>query len=127
MKPAKPVTPNIRRYCQTLDLKDDVILIEKYKYFHSKEGFWPEIGIFLKECGIENMEIYLYKTRLFTIMEVNDDYTQEKVKNLKEKHPKDAEWQSLMLTFQKLLPESTDDQRWISMEKVFDLSEHQQE
>ena len=115
----------IKRYCQTLDLKDDIILIEKYKYFHSKEGFWPEIGIFLKDCGIENMEIYLYKTRLFTIMEVNENSSQDKVQELKKKHPKDAEWQALMLTFQKLLPESTEDQRWIPMEKVFDLNEHQ--
>lgn len=114
------------RFCSTLDLKDDMVLIEKYKYFHSKEGFWPEVGIFIKECGIENMEVYLYRTRLFMIMEVNEDYSLEKVKHLKEKHPKDAEWQALMLTFQKLLPESTDDQRWISMEKIFDLKEHQE-
>lgn len=114
----------IKRYCHTLDLKDDIVLIEKYKFFHSKQGFWPEVGVFIKECGIENMEIYLYKTRLFMIVEVNEGFSQEKVQELKKKHPKDDEWEALMLTFQKLLPESTEDQRWIPMEKIFDFSEH---
>ena len=39
----------IRRFCQTLDLKDDIVLINKYKYYHSKDGFWPAIGVYLKE------------------------------------------------------------------------------
>ncbi len=116
----------IKRFCQTLDLKDDIILINKYRHYHSKEGFWPEIGVFLKACGIENMEIYIYRTRLFTIMEVNELYTKERLELLKAQHPKDAEWQALMLSFQRLLPESTDDQRWIEMEKIFDLNEMMQ-
>ena len=57
-------------------------------------------------------------------MEVNEKYNQDTIEELKKRHPKDAEWQALMLTFQKLLPESTADVRWISMDKIFDLNEH---
>ena len=33
-----------KRYCQTLDLKDDPELIKEYKKRHGQECYWPEIG-----------------------------------------------------------------------------------
>ena len=46
-----------RRYCLTLDLKDDPALIEEYRKHH--ETIWPEITKSIKDSGIENIEIYL--------------------------------------------------------------------
>lgn len=37
-----------KRYCQTLDLKDDPELIKEYKKRHGQECYWPEIGEGLK-------------------------------------------------------------------------------
>jgi len=57
------------RYCLTLDLKDDPILIAEYEAWHQK--IWPEIIDSIRNSGIENMQIYRFANRLFMIMEVN--------------------------------------------------------
>ena len=46
----------IRRYCLTLDLKDDPNLIEQYKKYH--EHIWPEITASLKQSGIDDAAIF---------------------------------------------------------------------
>ena len=51
-----------RRYCFTLDLKDDPGLIAEYKRHH--QAIWPEITRSIRDAGIEDMEIYLLGTRL---------------------------------------------------------------
>ena len=40
-----------KRYCQTLDLKDDPELIEEYKKRHGQACHWPEIGEGIKSVG----------------------------------------------------------------------------
>ena len=47
-----------RRFCLTLDLKDDPLLIGEYKRYH--EQIWPEITKSLRDAGIEDAEIYLF-------------------------------------------------------------------
>lgn len=64
----------MKRYCQTLELKDDEKLIEEYAYWHSSEHFWPEIGRGIREVGILDMEIYRLGNRLFMIIETPDDF-----------------------------------------------------
>jgi len=58
-----------RRFCFTLDLKDDPAPIAEYRKDHAK--IWPEVTQGLKDSGIEDLEIYLLGTRMFMIMEVN--------------------------------------------------------
>ena len=50
----------VKRYCQTMDLKDDPELIEKYRECHSKEKSWREIREGIRSVGILEMEIYIY-------------------------------------------------------------------
>ena len=33
----------MKRYCQTLDLREDPELIRRYRELHSPQGIWPEI------------------------------------------------------------------------------------
>ena len=40
-----------RRFCLTLDLKDDPKLIAEYRRYHEK--IWPEITRSIKDSGIE--------------------------------------------------------------------------
>jgi len=47
--------PNTRRYCLTLDLKNDPALIAEYRKYHEK--IWSEITKSIKDSGIEDMEI----------------------------------------------------------------------
>src|SRR2546422_7173476 len=64
-----------RRFCLTLDLKDDPKLIAEYRRYHEK--IWPEITRSIKDSGIEALEIYLFGARMFMIMEVNEHFSFE--------------------------------------------------
>ena len=57
----------VKRFCQTLDLKDNPDLIAEYRRRHSEGEAWTEIMDGIKEVGILEMEIYLVDTRLFTL------------------------------------------------------------
>jgi len=108
-----------RRFCLTLDLKDDPNLIEEYKWYHQK--VWPEIIRSIKESGIEDMEIYLRGTRMFMIMEVNERFSFEAKGKADKTNPKVQEWENLMWKFQKPLADARPGEKWLLMEKVFKL------
>ena len=108
-----------RRYCLTLDLKDDPALIAEYTKYHEK--IWPEITKSIKDAGIEDMEIYLFGTRMFMIMEVNDTFTFEAKARADQENPKVQEWERLMWKFQQALPQAKPGQKWLPMDRVFKL------
>lgn len=109
----------MNRYCLTLDLKDDPKLIEEYEEHHKK--VWPEILNSIKKSGILNMEIYRLGVRLFMIMEVNDDFSFEKKNEIDKNDPKVQEWEELMWKYQQPLPIAEKGEKWMLMEKIFDL------
>jgi len=113
-----------RRFCLTLDLKNDSQLIAEYKRYH--EMIWPEItrsikdpGI--KDSGIEDMEIYLLGTRMFVIMEVNESFSFEAQTKADQLNPRVQGWERLMGTFQKSLLQTNPDEKRVLMERVFKL------
>src|SRR6266581_7959585 len=103
-----------RRYCLTLDLKDDSKLIAEYKRYHEK--ILPEITQSLKDSGIEDMEIYLFGTRMFMIMKVNESFSFEAKTQADQINPRVQEWERLMGTFQKSLPQAKPGEKWLLME-----------
>jgi L-rhamnose mutarotase len=108
-----------QRYCLTLDLKDDPQLIAEYKKHHEK--VWPEILKSIKDSGIEDMQIYLFGTRMFMIMDVNDTFSFEAKGAADRANPKVAEWERLMWKFQSPLPQAKPGEKWLLMERVFKL------
>ncbi len=108
-----------RRYCLTLDLKDDPTLIAEYKRHHEK--IWPEITQSIRESGIEDLEIYLLGTRMFMIMEVNDHFSFEAKTRSDSSNPKVREWEELMWKFQQPLPDARAGEKWLLMERIFKL------
>lgn len=108
-----------RRYCLTLDLKNDPELIAEYKRYHEK--IWPEITKSIRDSGIEDMEIYLLGTRMFMIMEVNDSFSFEKKARADESNPTVQEWEKLMWSFQQALPQAQPGEKWILMQRIFKL------
>ena len=108
-----------RRYCLTLDLKDDPQLIAEYKRHHEK--IWPEITRSIKEAGIEDLEIYLLGTRMFMIIEVNQNFSFERKAEADQRNPKVQEWEQLMWSFQQPLPETKPGEKWLLMERIFKL------
>jgi len=108
-----------RRYCLTLDLKDDPELIAAYKRHHEK--IWPEITESIKGAGIQDLEIYLLGTRMFMIMEVDASFSFDKKAQADRKNAKVQEWEKLMWTFQRALPEALPGEKWLLMERIFKL------
>lgn len=108
-----------RRYALALDLKDDPQLIAEYKRYHRK--IWPEITASLKASGIEDAEIYLLGTRLFMILEVNDSFSFEAKARADQQNAKVREWEELMWKFQRALPQAKAGEKWLLMEKIFEL------
>jgi L-rhamnose mutarotase len=108
-----------RRFCLTLDLKDDPELIAEYKRHH--EHVWPEIIRSIKDSGILDMEIYLLGTRMFMIMEVSEDFSFEAKSEADRRNPEVQEWENLMWRFQKALPQAKPGEKWMRMDRIFKL------
>ena len=109
----------MKRYCLTLTLKNDPELIREYEEHH--KAVWPEIISSIKDAGIENMQIYRYGTRLFMIMEVNDDFSFEKKQQADKNNAKVQEWEELMWKYQQPLKGAAKGEKWILMDKIFEL------
>jgi L-rhamnose mutarotase len=108
-----------RRFCLTLDLKDDPALIAEYRKYHEK--IWPEITESIKNSGIVDMEIYLLGTRMFMIMEVSESFSFEKKAMADQKDPKVQAWEQRMWKFQQALPGANPGEKWLRMERIFKL------
>ena len=109
----------MKRYCLALDLKEDRSLIAEYEGYHKK--VWPEIIDSIKKSGIEILEIYRTGNRLFMIIEANDEFSFEKKSQMDDDNPKVWEWETLMWKFQQALPWAKTGEKWILMEKIFEL------
>src|SRR5256885_14935400 len=108
-----------RRFCFTIDLKDDPALIAEYRKYHEK--IWPEITSSIKDSGIVDMEIYLLGTRMFMIMEVNETFSFETKAKADSANAKVREWEELMWKFQQPLPQAKPGEKWLRMDRIFKL------
>lgn len=109
----------MKRYCLTLDLVDDPQLISEYEKFHQQ--IWPEIQDSIVSSGITDMQIYRFSNRLFMIMEVNDNFNAAQRSAMDAANPKVQEWESLMWTYQQAVPGAKAGDKWVLMDKIFQL------
>jgi L-rhamnose mutarotase len=93
----------MRRYCLTLDLRDDAGLIAEYEQLHRE--VWPEIRESILSSGIERMQIYRFSNRLCMVMA----------------DPQVQKWENLMWKFQQAVPGSKPGEKWVLMDKIFEL------
>lgn len=115
------MSTNYKRYCKTLVLKDDAQLIEDYKKVHAPGTAWPEITQGMKEVGIIDMEIYIYGTRLFMIMDTVADFDHDKAMAVLATKPRQSEWEAYVSRFQQTSAEATADEKWQLMERIYKL------
>ena len=113
----------VKRYCQTMDLKDNPELIAKYRKCHSKVESWPEIRKGIRSVGILEMEIYILGSRLFMIIETPLDFNWETAMDKLSHLPRQAEWEEYVSKFQECVPTSTSAEKWKLMERMFHLYE----
>ena len=113
----------VKRYCQTMDLKNDPELIAKYKEAHDRYHSWPEIREGIKAVGILEMEIYILDNHLFMIVETPVDFDWDSAMAKLATLPRQAEWEDYVAMFQQCKPGSTSDEKWQMMERMFYLYE----
>ena len=111
----------VKRYCQTLDLRDNPELIAEYRRRHSQEHIWKEIPEGIREVGILEMEIYLLGTRLFMIVETPLDFDWDTAMAHLGTLPRQAEWEDYMAEFQLVKAGMSSAEKWQLMERIFHL------
>ena len=111
----------VKRYCQTMDLKDNPELIAEYVKRHSEAEAWPEIRAGILEVGILEMEIYILGTRLFMIVETPLDFDWETAMARLATLPRQAEWEAYMSIFQQADATATSAEKWQLMDRMFYL------
>ena len=109
----------MKRFCYTLDLKNDNKLKDEYIKHH--KNVWPKIIESMKESGIINAEIYNIGDRLFLLIDTNDKFTEKTKKKLDLKKPIVQKWESLMSNYQKKIEFSKTKEKWVKMDKIFEL------
>lgn len=113
----------VKRYCQTLELKDDAELIKEYVKRHSYGEAWPEIREGIRSVGILEMEIYILGERLFMIVETPLDFDWDTAMAELATLPRQQEWEEYMSIFQQCVSGATSNEKWQMMERMFYLYE----
>ena len=111
----------VKRFVQTMDLKDNPELITEYRRRHSKEEAWPEILDGIREVGILDMQIFILGTRLVMIVETPADFEWETAMARLATLPRQQEWEDYMAIFQQCDEGATSDEKWKMMERMFYL------
>ena len=115
---------SFKRYCKTLKLRsDDPELVARYTAAHGIGQIWPEVRQGMKEVGILDMEIYIHGTVLFMIMDTVADFDHENAFKALAEKPRQAEWEAHMAQFQDVDADSSADQKWSLMERIFELDQ----
>lgn len=111
----------VKRFCQTLDLKENPELIAEYRRRHSEGEAWREIIEGIRQVGILEMEIYLVDTRLFMIVETPLDFDWDSAMARLATLPRQQEWEDYMSEFQAAEKGASSDEKWRMMERIFHL------
>lgn len=109
----------MKRYCQTLTLRNDPELIAQYVEEH--RYVWPEIKAGIREVGILDMQIYLRGNLMFMIMDTTDDFDWVKDNARLASLPRQAEWEAYMAKFQEASVGASSNEKWMLMERIFKL------
>lgn len=112
-----------KRYCQTLELKDDPGLIEEYVKRHGKMYHWPEVRDGIRSVGILEMEIYRSGKQLFMVVETQLDFQWDTAFKKLAELPRQAEWEEFMSVFQEVKAGATSSEKWHLMDRFFYLYE----
>lgn len=111
----------MKRYFLALDIHDDPALIAEYEAIH--RNVWPEILKSISEAGITQMQIARAGNRLMMLMETDDVFSFEEKATRDAENPVVQKWEQLMWKYQKSIPVAKEGEKWVLMDKIFDLQE----
>ena len=115
----------VKRYVQTMELRDNPELIRLYRLAHSKEECWPEIREGIRSVGILEMDIYILGTRLVMIVETPLDFDWKTAMDRLATMPRQQEWEQYVGQFQDYSNGMRSDEKWQLMDRMFHLYENE--
>lgn len=117
--PIEIINPKMvtNRYCFTLDLNDNAILIQEYEACHLT--VWSEIIVGIKSVGILDMQIFRWETRMVMTVDVPEGFDLDTAFAKLATMPRQDEWEALMWKFQKELVKG---EKWVKMDNIFRLN-----
>jgi L-rhamnose mutarotase len=105
------------RYVLTIDLRDERGVVETYRRHH--EQVWPEVVRSFRDAGVRELDIHLLGRRLVMILELpRGQDLRETFAMHAASHPRVAEWEQLMTTFQQPVAEARPGEWWALMEPI---------
>lgn len=110
-----------KRFCQTMDLKDDAALIAKYIEAHDEPHFRPEVLQGMREVGIMEMEVYITGNRLVMIVDAPEDFNWDEAMARLATLPGQEDWEAYVAQFQQCDANATSDQKWQMMDRIFHI------
>ncbi|WP_262249485.1 L-rhamnose mutarotase [Parapedobacter soli] len=114
----------MKKYALALDLQNDERLIAEYEELH--RAIAPEIRQSITDSGITQMEIYRFADRMFMIIETTDDFSFAEKAAADHANPNVRAWEQFTWKFQKAIPGAKPGEKWVLMNKIFDLSDNKQ-
>lgn len=108
----------MKRYCQTLTLRDDPELVRQYIDVHAH--VWPEIIDGQHEVGILQMQIFAKDCTLFMIVDTVDEFDWERDMARLSTLPRQAEWEAYVSQFQGCAANATSAEKWQLLTQIFD-------
>ena len=114
----------MKRYILALDLKNDAPSIEAYESWH--RNVWPGIKQSIIDSGIQHMAIYRFGNRLCMLMETTDTFSFEQKAAADADNMLVQEWETLMGQYQQIIPGSNPGEKWVLMDKIFELNANTQ-
>lgn len=119
--PVREYHEPVKRYCRTLDLRNDAELIRRYREAHSQEKMWREIIDGIREVGILEMEMYIYESHVFMNVETALDFDWDSAMERLSTLPRQQEWEDYVAALQGCENGMTSTDKWHLMERMFRL------
>src|SRR5690606_41547198 len=105
-------------------LPTDSALISDYEKLHRDIAL--ALSQSITDSGITQMEIYRFGDRMFMVMETNDEFSSADKAPADAANPYVRAWEELTWKFQKAIPGSKPGEKWVVMDKIFELSSSEQ-
>lgn len=106
-----------------LDLKDDAALIERYKAWHAPGQVPQAINDSIRAAGIEGLEIFLCGNRMMMVLTAGPDFDPAARASADAASADVQAWEALMWQFQQPLPFAAEGEKWVRMDKIYDLAQ----
>jgi L-rhamnose mutarotase len=109
----------MKKYILFLDLVNNERLISEYINYHKDIPVAIKNSIF--ESGITSMEIYRFQDRLVMEIIANEEFSFEHKNKLDMNNSQVIAWEKLMSTYQKSIPGTPENVKWVLAENIFKL------